>query len=77
MCQGNYAVVRATNKVGMERSGFSEFEINNINRAMRILLKGTTTIDEALTRISAECEPTDTLKYFVDFIKSSKRGIAK
>src|SRR4029077_19234351 len=56
IAQGNYATVRATNKIGLERSGFSESAITNINRAIRILTKGGTTVEESLTRIGDDCE---------------------
>ncbi|MFN7729376.1 MAG: acyl-ACP--UDP-N-acetylglucosamine O-acyltransferase [Bdellovibrio sp.] len=75
--QGNYAVCRATNKIGLSRRGFSPQEIENVHRAIRIVLMGTDTVAEALARIEAECEMSENIQYFTDFIRSSKRGIAK
>jgi UDP-N-acetylglucosamine acyltransferase len=75
IAQGNYAVVRATNKIGLERSGFSDEAIQQVNRAVRIITKGSKSIDEALERIAQECEPLPEVKYLVDFIKSSTRGL--
>ncbi len=75
IAQGNYATVRATNKIGLERSGFSENAILNINRAVRILTKGGSTIDESLSRIGDECDKIPEIEYLVSFIKSSDRGI--
>jgi UDP-N-acetylglucosamine acyltransferase len=74
--QGNYCVVRATNKIGLERAGFSEGAITNINRAVRILTKGSATVDEALSRIGDECEKLPEIEYLVSFVKSSQRGLA-
>ncbi|MBK9293234.1 MAG: acyl-ACP--UDP-N-acetylglucosamine O-acyltransferase [Oligoflexia bacterium] len=74
--QGAYAVARATNKIGMERSGYSEQAIQNINRAIRILTRGSGTIDEALKRIDEECEKLEEVLYLIDFIKKSERGVA-
>ena len=75
--QGNYAVCRATNKFGLQRNGFSAEEIENIHRAIRIILMGSDTIEEGIARIQAECQNSEGIAYFVDFIRKSKRGIAK
>lgn len=74
--QGNWALVRATNKLGLLRKGFSKAEVTNIHKAIRIVIIGSSTLDEAFKRIEAECTPSENITYLVDFIKSSKRGIA-
>lgn len=74
--QGNYALVRATNKVGLLRKGFSRDEVNNIHKAIRIVIMGVGTVDEALARIQSECKPSENIDYLMHFIRSSKRGIA-
>ncbi len=76
IAQGGYALTRATNKIGLERSGFSEETIKNINRAVRILTQGTGILEESLTRIAGECANIDEVNYLVNFIKSSERGVA-
>lgn len=75
--QGNHAVVRATNKVGLARRGFPREEVDNIHRAIRILIMGSETVEEALARIDTECATSDNIEYLVKFIRESKRGIAK
>ena len=76
MSQGNYAVMRATNRVLLERSGFVKEDIEAINRAVRIVTKGGGTVDESLTRIANECGSSKAIEHFVDFMKSSQRGLA-
>jgi UDP-N-acetylglucosamine acyltransferase len=76
IAQGNYATVRATNKIGLERSGFSEQAVTNINRAIRILTKGGATVEESLGRIADECDKIPEIEYLVSFVKSSERGLA-
>jgi UDP-N-acetylglucosamine acyltransferase len=78
IAQGKYAVVRAANEIGMERSGFDKKEVENVRRAIRILTKGKLTLEGALQRIAEECEPVPALNDFVNFIKSEdrKRGLA-
>ncbi len=74
--QGTYALVRATNKVGLSRKGFSKEEVNNVHKAIRIIIMGSSTLDEAYERIAKECIPSDNINYLVQFVKQSKRGIA-
>lgn len=74
--QGKYAVMRATNSVGLERAGFTKEDIESINRAVRIVTKGGGTIEQSLARIQAECQMSPSVQHFIDFMKSSSRGIA-
>ena len=76
MAQGAYAVTRGTNKIGLERSGYSEQAILNINRAIRILTRGGGTVEESLKRIAEECENLEEINYLTQFIRKSERGIA-
>lgn len=76
IAQGNYAVVRACNSIGMDRAGFAKSDIESVNRAIRILTKGGGTKEESLARIQAECESTPSVLDLVQFIKSSSRGVA-
>ncbi len=74
--QGNWALIRATNKVGLLRKGFSRQEVTNVHKAIRIIVMGKGTIDEALARIQSECEQSENIQYLIHFVKSSKRGLA-
>ncbi|MBL7543414.1 MAG: acyl-ACP--UDP-N-acetylglucosamine O-acyltransferase [Bdellovibrionaceae bacterium] len=74
--QGTYALVRATNKVGLSRKGFSREEVNNVHKAIRIIIMGSGTLEEAYDRIAKECIPSENITYLLQFVKNSKRGIA-
>ncbi len=74
---GEYAVSRATNKVGLERAGFAKEEVDNIHRGIRALLMGNRTIEEALELIQKECTPSPNIEHLVQFVRSSERGIAR
>jgi UDP-N-acetylglucosamine acyltransferase len=77
IAQGKYALMRATNRIGLERAGYSKADIESINRAIRIFTKGAGTTDEKFARIEAECEKSPALQYMLDFARaSSERGIA-
>ncbi len=77
IAQGRFAVMRATNRIGLERAGFSKEDIESINRAVRIITKGTGTVEESLERIRQECKMTPAMDFFVRFFKASAKGVAK
>ncbi|MEO0337184.1 MAG: acyl-ACP--UDP-N-acetylglucosamine O-acyltransferase, partial [Pseudomonadota bacterium] len=76
IAQGKYAVIRATNKIKLERMGFEKPEIDNIHKAIRLLTKGNRSIDEALSAISAECVDSQNIQHLTQFVTNSERGIA-
>lgn len=73
---GDHAVIRATNKIGLLRKGFSKEDVNNIHKAIRIVIMGSSTLEEAFERIKNECVHSPSIDYLVNFIKNSKRGVA-
>ena len=77
IAEGSWAKSRATNKIGLDRSGYEKDEIENIHRALRFLLKGERTTEEAVAKIEEECRPSENLKYLIDFVRNSKNGVAK
>ncbi|NQY99214.1 MAG: acyl-ACP--UDP-N-acetylglucosamine O-acyltransferase [Bdellovibrionales bacterium] len=76
IAQGKYAVIRATNKIKLERMGFEKPEIDNIHKAIRFLSKGNRSIDEALKAIAEECIDSENIQHLTSFVKNSERGIA-
>ncbi len=74
---GNHAVMRATNKVGLERGGMPMDDVENVHRAVRFLIRGSSTIAEGIHRVREECRPTKEIKYLIEFAEKSKRGLAK
>ena len=76
LSQGNHAVMRACNRIGMERSGFSKKDIEAVNRAIRILTQGAGTVEENLARIEKECEMCEPVRWVIEGARISKRGLA-
>lgn len=76
IAQGKYAVMRAANQVGMERSGYEKSEVDQVRKALRIFTKGGHTVDAAVSRIEAECEMNESVEYLLKFAKNSDRGLA-
>lgn len=78
IAEGNdLARVRATNKVGLQRAGFTKEEVDNVARAVRCLVAGDRTIEQALQKIATDCIPSENIDHFVNFIKNSESGIAR
>ncbi len=63
------------NIVGLRRRGFSNETIEQIHDAYRIIYQSDLNISNALAKIEAEMEMTPEIRYIVEFIKSSQRGI--
>ncbi|MEK6556328.1 MAG: acyl-ACP--UDP-N-acetylglucosamine O-acyltransferase [Bdellovibrionota bacterium] len=77
IAQGRWARVRAANKIGIERAGFSKDEVDKINRAVRALIMGERTIEEAIQKITEECLPSTNVEELIQFIRASEQGIAR
>jgi len=75
--QGKYAVMRATNRVGLERAGYSKEDREAINRAVRFIIKGSGTMDEIYERIAKDCPDCEGVRDLVEFAKNSQRGLAR
>jgi UDP-N-acetylglucosamine acyltransferase len=76
IAQGKYAVMRACNRIGMERSGHTKDEIESVNRAVRIITQGQLTVEQSLERIGRECTMTPALERLIAAVKASTRGLA-
>jgi UDP-N-acetylglucosamine acyltransferase len=65
------------NTIGLERKGFSEETIEALQRAYRLLVRSKLKRDEALLRIDSELGYVAEVRYFVQFIRESQRGIIR
>src|SRR5687767_7426436 len=73
---GNRARIYGLNTIGLARRGFTREVIAQLKRAYRYLLQSKLNASRALVQI--EKDPTLTspeVRYLVDFIRSSKRGV--
>ena len=77
LADGNPAVTRTVNKVGLERRGISEESQAGLKQAYKILFREGLTISNALVRIEAELPPLPELKHLVQFARTSQRGLSK
>jgi UDP-N-acetylglucosamine acyltransferase len=77
IAQGNPAIPRAINVEGLKRRGFSQADITSIKKAFRLLYKSDLRLEEALVEMQKLADEQDSVQIMIDFIKSSKRSIAR
>ena len=63
------------NLVGLKRHGFTLETRTALSRAFKLVYRSGLTIQEALERIEQEIEPLPEIATWVEFCKSSKRGL--
>ncbi len=74
---GNRAKVVGINKEGLRRRGFSPEVIRALHTSFRELLKSKGSKTEAFEKVQPLCDKYEEVAEFVDFVKNSKRGIAR
>lgn len=65
------------NTVGLERHGYSEERIQNINRMYRLIFRSSLSLDKAIERIESEFPDDPDARVMVEFLKTSERGISR
>lgn len=76
IADGHWGKVRATNKVGLERNGFSKDDIKSIYKALRKFSKSDLTTSEIIESLKEE-NTSDHLQELIRFVEQSKKGIAR
>lgn len=77
IAEGHWAVPKAVNRVGLKRAGFGPAARKNIEKAVRITLDKSATMDDVEQRIRAECELDDAVQHLLTFIADTDRGVAR
>lgn len=65
------------NTIGLERKGFEKETIEALQRAYRILTRQKLLLKDALAKIEAELSFHADVRYFVEFVRASQRGIIR
>ncbi len=68
--------VRALNLVGLKRAGFDRERLAALKKAFRILFRRRVNLREAVAQVEAEVPLTEDVRYLLEFIRQSKRGVA-
>jgi len=77
MASGNYATTHGLNKEGLRRNGFSEDCIQALHKSYMALVRSKQVKSENTSELNELSNHYPEVKHFVDFISTSKRGIAK
>lgn len=74
---GDRATLYGLNSVGLRRHGFSQKTLSLLKKAYRIVFRIGLTLNESIERLRAEVEQVPEVINFIDFIKSSQRGLTR
>lgn len=77
LVQGDRARISGLNVVGLRRSDLPKQRISDIKNMFKILFNENLTVEDALTRIEAEIAASEQRSRFVEFLRSSERGICR
>jgi UDP-N-acetylglucosamine acyltransferase len=76
IAEGNRARIRAYNKIGLQRNGFSDDEITQVRQLFRILYENNLNVADALDAIREDSKVSEKIKSPVlEFYAASSRGI--
>ena len=75
LASGPRAKLFGLNVIGLERNGFTKEEINALKKAYNILFKRKSKFSDAVDTISKELSNYKVIRFLLDFLKDSKRGI--
>jgi UDP-N-acetylglucosamine acyltransferase len=77
MASGNRAKLYGLNVRGLRREGFSKDRIAGLKRAYQIIWRDHQIMHEAVQMVRDQIPPFDELDMLLDFLTSSKRGVAR
>jgi len=77
LASGDRATLHGLNQVGLKRHGFTADALKQLKKTYRLLFRIGLTLNEAIERVSAEVEQLPEVNAFINFIKSSERGITR
>jgi UDP-N-acetylglucosamine acyltransferase len=65
------------NRLGLERRGLSKQDLDELDKAFRLLSRSKLNTSQALEAIEAQGFQSSHVRMLVDFVKTSQRGVAK
>jgi len=77
IADGQPAEVRGTNKIGLERHGFSVDQLKQLREAYRIIWRSNLNVKQACETIRSQLQQTAEIQRLLSFIEASQRGIIR
>ena len=65
------------NKVGLERRGFTPEQLKELRAAYRVLTGSKKNVSQALEQLRANADAGEHVRYLVDFVAGSERGVIR
>ncbi len=75
--EGNPARLIGTNAVGLKRAGLAPAVRAGLKKAVRFLMQDDLNTTQSIEKIDGEIEMSNEIRYLIDFINDSDRGIVK
>jgi UDP-N-acetylglucosamine acyltransferase len=77
IADGNPAIVRGVNVVGLERRGYSAEVVRSLKEAYRILYRSNLNTKQAMEEMDKSFGEMKEVRHLIAFIESSQRGIIR
>ena len=74
---GNRAKGMGLNVVGLKRGGYSPQVVGALKRCYTLLFRSKLLLEDALQQVEQELGEFEEVRYFVEFIRTSKRGVCR
>jgi UDP-N-acetylglucosamine acyltransferase len=74
---GNRAVSHGVNIVGLKRKGYPKETVDAIKRCYLTLFRSKMLLDEAIAKVEGESGSIPEIRYFLEFVRSSARGVVR
>ena len=74
---GNRAESHGINIVGLKRKGYAPDTVDAIKRCYQTLFRSKMLLEEAIAKAESESGTVPEVRYFLDFVRSSKRGVIR
>ena len=77
LAEGNKAEIRGLNSIGLRRRGFTDEELSNLKKVYRIIFRNGLPLKEAVKQAEEQYGEDKNIKYLLEFINGSNRGITR
>jgi UDP-N-acetylglucosamine acyltransferase len=74
---GNRAKAHGLNTVGLKRRGYPEETIRALKRCYTMLFKSKSILGDAIAKAEAELGEVEEVRYFLEFVRGSERGVCR
>jgi UDP-N-acetylglucosamine acyltransferase len=74
---GNRATSHGLNLVGLKRKGYSREVIRALKQCYMRLFRSNLLLEDALEQVEQELSHVEEVRYFLEFVRTSKRGVCR